>query len=147
MPFLKGLAECLKVGREGSTWGLHQSSCIKEEQNISACLLPLLPLLPWAQKKGAEGRVSPPFLQCDSMSYLPGVSEGPKPWLRTEYNSCTCLPVGYVSQEDRAYDLTPLMTTLRPSLVTGLGKCRAPAFLGNIRMAFFQPVHYLPALY
>ena len=50
MPFLKGLAECLKVGNEGSTWSLHQSSCIKEEQNISACLLSLLP---WAQKKGA----------------------------------------------------------------------------------------------
>ena len=51
-PFLKGLAECLKVGSEGSTWSLHQSSCIKEEQNISACLLLLLPLLQWAQKKG-----------------------------------------------------------------------------------------------
>ena len=50
MPFLKGLAECLKVGNEGSTWSLHQSSCIKEEQNISACLLSLLP---WAQKTGA----------------------------------------------------------------------------------------------
>lgn len=27
----------------------------------------------------AEGRVSPPFLQCKSMAYLPDVSEGPKP--------------------------------------------------------------------
>ena len=48
----KGLAECLKVGSEGSTWSLHQSSRIKEKQNISDCLLPLLPLLLWAQKKG-----------------------------------------------------------------------------------------------
>ena len=32
-----------------------------------------------SEEGSAEGRVSPPFLQCDSMAYLPGVSEGPKP--------------------------------------------------------------------
>ena len=99
----------------------------------------------------AEDRVSSPFLQCDSMAYLPGVSEGPKPWLWGQ-NTTTRAPV---------YQGAMLVRKIEPMTwppwwphwglpwwLTGLGKCRAPAFLGNIRMAFFpaSPLFTCPVL-